>query len=146
MMKKEKTRENGICLVSEKLNQLNFIVTPTPGRNPPGDLTVAKSGSAEKTVKVHACQDNDGGNCPQMHEIREKAVEKARQVDFHVFVKLNGDEIVESFVWHRDDVDLIEKRGKKFGLFPYRVSRQDKWQERKDEAGWKLIKSHMAAE
>ena len=144
-MKEKNTRKKGIDLVRKELERRKFNVTRTPKRNSPGDLTVATE-FTEKTVKIRACQDNEGGNGYSIDNNRERALEKAREVDFYVFVKLNGDKIVESFVWHRDDEDLIHNQGK-WGLFPYRKKSEtkDKWQKRKDEFGWKLIESLMAA-
>ena len=156
-MKEKNTREKGIDLVRKELERRKFNVTRTP--NGDGDLTVTKSGSAEKTVRVCVRNPSKGGGGANIDpNSKEAAVEKARQVDFYVFVRLDdNDKIIESFVWHRDDDDLIEKRGKVWWEFlPFRKTPQtkggetrqdifDKWQKRKGEFGWKLIESHMAA-
>ena len=157
-MKEKNTREKGIDLVRKELERRKFNVTPTPKRNSPGDLTVATE-FTEKTVRVRAHRirkTNDGKGYDIDPNSKEAAVEKAQEVDFCVFVLLDdNDKIIESFVWHCGDDDLIEERGK-WGLFPFRKTPQtkggenrqgifDKWQKRKDEFGWKLIESLMAA-
>ena len=133
----KETRKAGLRLVREKLAELGLAVTE--------DSLTSLVVNTEKTVKIHSCQNKGVGNCWAISEDKGKAKNKANEVPFRVFVKLDGDRrIVQSFVWDRDsDQDLVDKHGKKYGFYPYRQKALFKWQKREGKIGWEWMKKAL---